>query len=262
LVLLENGTLYSFGLNSSGQLGLGETAVSNALSPTLVKSSATTVLARSVLAAAAGEAFSLALLANGSVASWGLDNDGQLGQGPRTSASFSGQPELVRSPSGSGFLSGIVAIAACANHALALSSDGTVYAWGSNSYGQLAQDPAKLPKSSLPVAVPFSPPQRIRTIACGAQHSLAISTAGELFTFGLDGDGQLGRTGTRHIPLRVQTSTGVNLQEVVRATAGFNFTLALQADGSVLAFGSNRAGAFGDASYPDGLTPRVIITIP
>lgn len=262
LVLLENGTLYSFGLNSSGQLGLGETAVSNAFSPSLVKSSATTVLARSVLAAAAGEAFSLALLANGSVASWGLDNDGQLGQGTRTSASFSGQPELVRSPSGSAFLSGIVAIAACANHALALSSDGTVYAWGSNSYGQLAQDPAKQPKSSLPVAVPFSPPQRIRTIACGAQHSLAISTAGELFTFGLDSDGQLGRTGHRHVPLPVQSATGIKLQKIIGATAGFNFTLALQADGSVLAFGSNRAGAFGDTSYPDGLIPRFVSTIP
>lgn len=263
LALLADGRLYAFGLNSSGQLGLGSGSTANAATPQLVRSTRDANLYQRVIQAAAGEEFSLALLGDGSVYSWGLDTDGQLGQGARTPASrFTDQPGAVREPTGKGPLSGIAAIAGCATHALALSASGAVYAWGSNVYGQLAQDPLKLTGSSLPVLVEFPTATPMRAIACGSEHSLAISSTGELWSWGLNAHHQLGRAGASHQPQRVQTVTGVALQQVVGVAAGATHTLALTASGLLLAFGENTQGAFGESGITGSVVARAITTSP
>jgi alpha-tubulin suppressor-like RCC1 family protein len=72
------------------------------------------------------------LRANGSVWSWGNNSNGQLGDGTTTTRST---PVQVVGPGGSGYLQGIVSLADGNGSAAGLSSDGTVYAWGSGILG-------------------------------------------------------------------------------------------------------------------------------
>jgi len=86
-----------------------------------------------ILAIAAGGQTSLALRADGTVWSWGVNNKGQLGNNVATKYSMT--PVQVKAQLGD--LPGMKAIAAGSAHCLALKADGTVWAWGWNSNGQL-----------------------------------------------------------------------------------------------------------------------------
>ena len=227
LALRADGTVVAWGSNYFGQLGDGTTT--DRATPVLVAG-----LSR-VIAVAAGETFSLALRSDGSVVAWGANDSGQLGDGTATDHHT---PTPV-----SGLSSGVTAIAAGAAHALALRSDGSVLAWGSDHWGQLG-DGSNADRST-PVAI-ISPSSGVTAIAAGAAHSLAIERGGDLVAWGENSAGQLGdgTTTNRSTPVQV---TG--LTSGVRAvSAGSRHTLALLSDGSVEAWGSNLFGQLGDGS--------------
>ena len=124
-------------------------------------------------------------------------------------------------------------------HALALKKDGTVWAWGDNTYGQLGDNTTT--QRNEPVAVQGL--AGVATIAGGLYHSLAVKTGGTLWAWGYNGNGQLGddTTTNRIEPVQVQNLTGV------AATAGgWSHSLALKSDGTVWAWGENQDGQLGD----------------
>jgi hypothetical protein len=136
---------------------------------------------KTVTAIAAGGTHSLALCSDGTVAAWGWDAFGQLGDN-FVSGGISQVPMAVNTASGVSALYGktVVAIAAGELHNLALCSDGTVAAWGGNDFGQLGNNSTT--DRCAPVAVntgPLSPPTRLTRFACGsdADHSLALVSA-------------------------------------------------------------------------------------
>jgi alpha-tubulin suppressor-like RCC1 family protein len=106
-------------------------------------------------------AFSLALKVDGTVAAWGANDQGQLGDG--TTTAYRPAPVKVAN------LSGIKAIDAGAYHSLALTTTGKVWAWGNNGYGQLGDG----------TNTDWRPPFQSRAVsgvvavAAGEYHSLA-----------------------------------------------------------------------------------------
>ncbi len=127
LALKSDGTIWAWGYNYGGELGDGTTTTTDPygkLTPVQVSSLS------GVTAIAASKArHSLALKSDGTVWAWGVNWNGQLGDGTTTNKST---PVQVSS------LSDITAIAIGGNgHSLALKSDGTVWAWGNNRYGQI-----------------------------------------------------------------------------------------------------------------------------
>lgn len=86
-------------------------------------------------------------------------------------------------------LSNIVAIAAGGTHALALTNDGRIFAWGSNGSGQLGLGTTTATYTS-PVEV--TAVTGVVAIGAGANHSLAVLGDGRLFTWGANSSGQLG----------------------------------------------------------------------
>lgn len=219
LALLDNGDVYAWGLNESGQLGSGD-LVSKA-TPTKV------TLPRPAVSVSAGRGFSVAALDDGRVFTWGANTIGQLGDDGRDAQS---------SPVQAVGLSGIVAVAAGNSHGLALDSSGRVWAWGANASGQLGDGSFK--PSRVPVATQFSEVQRIRA---GGDQSAAVTRRRALYLWGENGDGQLGLgTGVdAGVPVAV-------LQGVVEAATADRFTLALGSDGLARGTGANESGSLGD----------------
>lgn len=123
-----NARLWSWGLNDSGQLGLGDAAAHAA--PAQIAQTSTGSGLLPTLGLAAGRAFALARALDGSLRAWGAGANGQLGGGEPASGSMA--PRLVGT-----LPAPVVSIAGGTGHALAVRSDGSVYAWGANAAGQL-----------------------------------------------------------------------------------------------------------------------------
>ena len=128
LALCSDGTLAAWGSNNYGQFGTGGTVDSNV---PVAAGAAGVLLGKTVIALAGGGYSSLALCADGTLAGWGDNSSGQLGNGSTTASNV---PVAV---STAGVLSGksVIAISAGSSDCLARCSDGTLAAWGGNAYG-------------------------------------------------------------------------------------------------------------------------------
>lgn len=230
LVLHPDGTVWTLGSNSYGQLGNGQSG-GESLEPGMVFG------LNNVKAVAAGGSHSVALLQDGTVWTWGHNGTGQLGIG---SKSDSDVPVQVKA------LQGITAIAAGRSHAVALRNDGTVWSWGSNYSGQLGNNGSGA--STTPVQAAGL--GGVKAIAAGAFHTAALKSDGSVWTWGFNGIGQLGigNNESSNVPARVD-----GLANVVAIASGNNHMVALKDNGSVWAWGSNYASQLGDGSDLSGL---------
>jgi len=135
------------------------------------------------------------------------------------------------------------AIAAGQGHSLALGSDGNVYAWGDNTYGQLGTTTS----SSMPALV--NPPTGLKAtaIAAGQDHSLAIGPDGKVYAWGYNGNGELGngKTTTSSTPEAITLASGVTSRAIA---AGGHHSLAIGSDGKEYAWGDNEYGQLGNGT--------------
>ena len=186
--------------------------------------------APSVASIASGGFAGYALLANGHVWGWGDDLEGQIGNG--------GAWNLSTTPVEIPGLSRIVAVAAGANTAYALQSDGAVWGWGDNSQDELGDGADSRQQK----------PQRIRAprgvvaIAAGGWSAYALTRAGTVWSWGDDALGQLGTAGPlpRAVPGRIRHLSGV-----IAIAAGEGNGYALRRDGTVWAWGDASLGQLG-----------------
>ncbi len=245
LALKDEGTVLAWGLNQDGQLGDGTNTDSS--TPVQVKDpNDPSGYLSGVNAIAAGGGHSLALKSDGTVWAWGANESGELGNGANASS-----PAPVRV----GDLSEEVkAIAAGSSHSLALKNDGTVWAWGDNRAsqgsrigGQLGDD--EITSSNTPLQV-SDLPGGVEAIAAGAEHALALKDDDTVWAWGYNFFGQLGNGTTADDSSKpVQVS---ELDGIEAIAAGGSFSLALKDDGTVWAWGSNQFGQLGDGTSTDG----------
>jgi hypothetical protein len=218
---------YGWGANPYGVLGDGTTV--DRATPVAAGGMA------GVRQVSTGESgFSVALLADGTVSTWGFNADGELGNGTPDSA-----PHLVPTPVPG--LGSITAISAGWNHTLAVRSDGTVWAWGYNFYRVLG-DGTQTNRPS-PIEVPGL--TGIIAVAAGQLFSLALRSDGTVWSWGHNGYAELGDGTTTNRPTPVQVS---GLTGVVQISAGGRGGLALRSDGTVWSWGNNAAGQLGVGS--------------
>jgi len=232
LALLDDGTVMAWGENQSGELGNGST--NNSLVPIPVPG------LTDVTAIAAGEADGYALLSNGKVMAWGWNPLGELGVGFESPPNNHGNvtvPTLVPR------LTGVQDIAAGALHVVVLLDDGQVEAWGDNTNGQVGIGlHAMTVDRPTRVAV-----HGVSEIAAGGTSSYALLKNGNVMAWGNGAQLGNGRTYTgtkddRYSPAMVQGLTGLNVSSVA---AGDGETLALLANGNVMAWGPNTYGQLG-----------------
>jgi len=224
LALLSDGTVRTWGFGGLGQLGNGTYQFSSTVPVTVTGLS-------NVVGLSAGNGHGVALLADGTVQTWGSNSDGQLGTGG-TNYFGSNVPVRVNG------LDTAAAVVAGDNSTMALLSDGTVRAWGNNDAGQLGTGTTA--DSLVPAPVPGV--STATSIAMGEKHSLAGLADGTALAWGNNDNGQLGTGTTTSSTTPVSV---INLNGVVSVAAGSQHSLALMNDGTARAWGLGSDGQLG-----------------
>jgi alpha-tubulin suppressor-like RCC1 family protein len=230
IALKADGTIWSWGANGSGQLGLGSTGGTHTTAAQITSVTGFTAIS-------AGTNHTLAVKGNGTAWAWGSNSNGQLGDGTMTTRTA---PVQVNT------LTNVIAVAAGEFHSIALKADGTVWEWGSDTYTNYGTTPVQI--AGL---------KGITAIGAKRNHCFALQTDGEasgaLWVWGYDdldletsgalsslGDGSMLSQPT---PVRV-----VGMSNVVKFSAGWWHALALKQDGSVWGWGQNHLGQLGDGT--------------
>ncbi len=226
---LGYGDAYSFGRNSEGRLGHGDTVDRHV--PTKIEGLGPVA---SVAAANFGR-FALVLLANGDVYSSGSNFYGQLGHGDKDD-----RATLTKIQG----LGPAKAVAVGAGHCLVLLENGDVYSFGLGNHGQLGRETRTNADSYVPGKIEGIGP--VQAISASASHSLVLLENGEVYGFGRNDGGQLGLgagAASTRTPVKIE---GVGLIKGI--SAGNDFSLLLTNTGEVYGFGSNDYNQLGSVA--------------
>lgn len=236
IALDRRGDIFVFGSNRYGEVGLGYTSEEGIIYDTSIDDSG---FAENV----SSRGDHILALKEGKVYSWGLNNHGQLGNGNRVNLSFM-EPVIGLDDVE------VVSIAAGHQFSLALTSEGDVYAWGHNGYGQVGIGIIS-EEQLIPVKVNISD---VKQISAGHYHALVQKNDGSIWGWGRNLNGALGDTGSEYNPNPVQIDVG----HVKTVVAGTNNSFFITNNNSVYACGNNEKSQFGDGTRNNRLFPSPI----
>ena len=146
------------------------------------------------------------------------------------------------------------------DHSCGIKADGTAYCWGSDQYGQLGIvhgdtlcGPVQSRYRCSPIPRSVQPGLELASVSAGAEHTCAITIAGDAYCWGANDQGQLGDLSTGGPTLvRVPAPGGLPW---VQISAGFSHTCAVRSDGVVFCWGSNDRGQLGNGTFVGGIGP-------
>jgi alpha-tubulin suppressor-like RCC1 family protein/subtilisin family serine protease len=229
----DNGSVWTWGGNVSGQLGNNSTI--NSLVPIQV------VGLNDIVQVAAGANHTLALSQNGDVWTWGSNSGGQLGDGSLVNKRV---PVFV--------IGNMEQVAGGYSHTAALKADGTVWTWGDNAYGQLGIGTTN--RSTVAVQV-TGLASNVTAVAARGYHTVALKANGTVWTWGHNAYGQLGIGTTNRSTVAVQVA---GLSNIVAIASGKYHTLALDSSGKVWSWGINGSGQLGNGTLIGRSTPGLV----
>ncbi len=191
---------------------------------------------------AAGHDYTMAIKSSGTLFGWGLNDRGQLGDNTLI-AKATPTPEATGATDWAIVAASIPFNAATLNHTAAIRSDGTLWAWGDNSNGEVG-DGTSGNQRSVPTQESTAATNWVG-VAAGENHTVAVRSDGTLWAWGKNNAGQLG-DGTfadRVNPTQIGTATNW-----MAVAAGGDHTVALRFDGTLWAWGDNNDGQVGDGT--------------
>lgn len=229
-----DGTLWLWGFNNSGQLGDG--TVTRRSSPVQTISAGTNW---SYVSAGSGQV--TAIKSDGTLWLWGNNDNGELGDNSITHRS-----SPVQTVSGG---NNWAQVSAGLNNVAAIKTDGSLWIWGDNFFGQLGS--GNLTKQSSPVQT-VSGGNNWKSVALGRYHAAAVKTDGTLWLWGSNITGQLGDNTRTHRSSPVQTVSGGTDWSTVSAG---NLTVATKTDSTLWVWGNNNSGALGTGNITHRSSP-------
>lgn len=220
--LTEDSTVWAWGENQGGSLGLGDT---------IRRKDPDRIPGLSRIVQVKGEWFTyFALTDEGEVFAWGVGDNGQIGDSLR---------EFRATPAKIPGLTEVISLSASMDHVLVVKRDGRVWAWGFNDKYQLGDGTNSL--RPYPVLVPGL--NDVVKVVAGYDHSLALKKDGSLWGWGNNYLGSLGDS-TLGILVTIPTQIGA-IDSVGDIGAGNNFSVVVRKDGQVWGFGLNSQGQLG-----------------
>ncbi|GLC44604.1 hypothetical protein PLESTB_001324500 [Pleodorina starrii] len=241
VALLSCDVVASWGRGEDGQLGHGQ--ADECLAPKAINA----LTDAGIESVVCGAEYTIAVApSRGQVYSWGWGDFGRLGHGdcndvfvPRPIEFFSGRP---------------VSRVACGDtHTLVVAADtGELFTFGRNQNGQLGLGHTN--DCLSPQRVVALQGERVRSVACGSEHSLAATESGAVFAWGWGRYGNLGdgESQDRYLPTRVVGLEGVR---VVSAECGWRHSAVVSEDGRVFTFGWSKYGQLGHGDHLDRTRP-------
>eukprot|EP00448_Togula_jolla_P009877 CAMPEP_0170603602 /NCGR_PEP_ID=MMETSP0224-20130122/18997_1 /TAXON_ID=285029 /ORGANISM="Togula jolla, Strain CCCM 725" /LENGTH=1011 /DNA_ID=CAMNT_0010928489 /DNA_START=44 /DNA_END=3076 /DNA_ORIENTATION=+ len=271
-----HGKLYSWGASACGQLGHSDTehmpkdveGYPYQPVPLLVES----LQDVRIVQISCGDAHTIALSREGLLYSWGGGGCGQLGHSETSrmpkdedGCPYQPSPRIVEH-----LRPHAVATIACGKaHTIAVSERGRMYTWGAGACGQLGHpDTSSFPSDED--GYPFQPvpreveqlrDQRITSTACGDVHTLALTSAGHVFSFGGGSYGQLGMKDVGAMPVDADNCPYMptphrvsGMEGIARLACGDSHSLTSDRDGRLFCWGANSCGQLGITNPDD---PRI-----
>ena len=230
VALGSDGNAYTWGDNTTGQLGAGDDAGAHRAAPAM----AAMPDGVGFTAVAAGDSHAIAIARDGTVWTWGGNDHGQLGRG--TTGGTSTRPAPAATPAGVRF----TAVSAGFHHSMALDTDGRIWTWGNTNLGRSGD-------GATPARVPTPAGTAFTAVSAGSHHSMALDTDGRIWSWGDDTD-SVGHSGSLNTPAPVDTT-----QRFTAVSSGNDHAIAIARDGTVWTWGSNTHGQLGRT--PDTANP-------
>jgi alpha-tubulin suppressor-like RCC1 family protein len=284
LALTSDGRVFSWGPNSKGQLGDGTTT--ERIVPNEITSNFHLSNGEKITSISLGGLHSTAITSTGKVFIWGWNAESQLGDGTNTDRSF---PKEITSS----FLleSGdkIITISLGTNHSSAISSNGRVFTWGFNEYGQLGDGTTTNKNVPIDITSKFSlmNNDKIETVFLGEAISSALSANGRVFTWGHNYFGQLGdgsenktslerilkdrnpfgfsnyKSTDKFLPVDITGNFNLHKEEkiisiILNDSALTSYSSAISSNGRVFMWGANSRGQLGDGTTSNKNIPKEI----
>lgn len=234
VALKDDGSLWTWGENAQGQLGLGTWA--NKDTPQRVGTD-------TWIAASAGLIHTLAIRSDGRLWSWGSNISGQLGCG--------GFPFRSNEPILESSDSDWTHISAGDYHSIALREDGSLWACGNNDLGQLGDGTFQYKVNFTKIGG-----DAWEAVSAGGNFSMGLKPDGTLWAWGQNSSGQLGISleTNQSSPVKV----GIDEDWAPLFSTGDNHVLAVKKDGSLWAWGENGSGQLGDGTNDSQYGPVLI----
>ena len=224
ITLSDDGTVYSFGRNNEGQLGLGHN--NNVSLPTLIPNLPI------INMISCGSNFTVCVDHEGFIWSFGKNDFGQLGTGNKTN--FNVPQQIINIPP-------VISVSCGFSYTLIITKDSNLWSCGRNELGQLCHGDKE--DRSSPQKTSFS---NILKIATGWEHSLFQNDKGEIFACGYNYYGQcgLGHLNTPQITPSLIPNAPSNIN-IVEFFCGYRQSLFLDSEGNVYSVGDNEYGQLG-----------------
>ena len=236
----SDGTLWTWGNNTNGQLGDG----------TLVKKTSPIQIGtdNNWVSVSAGDSHTLALKSDGTLWAWGYNGSARLGDG-----TWNNKISPIQIGTGNNWVS----VSAYGAHTAGMKSDGTLWTWGWNAFGQLGDGTTVWRLSPIQVGTD----KNWISVTVGGSYTVALKSDGTLWAWGNNPDGRLG-DGTmvnKIAPVKIGVDNNWTSFSVGGDySVGGGHTVALKSDGTLWAWGYNLNGQLGDGTTVNKTSPTQI----
>ncbi|MEV6487528.1 hypothetical protein AB0M20_02645 [Actinoplanes sp. NPDC051633] len=258
-VIKDNQDVACWGRNDVGQLGTGAAGGSESTAQPVAGLG-------DVIDLAAGGDTTCAIDEDGAAWCWGSDADGQVGDAAANSGSTATPVKVDTTEE-------FTQIDVGGRHACAVTEDGAVWCWGSDSDGQLGDD-AAIADHDAPVQVKLPPAVDVYTVSAGGNSTCTVTTLGLAMCWGDNDEGQLGvgnRT-DRHVPAVVDQSAlpespflalfGMKGSRIYQISVGDGHACAVDISSNTFCWGDNADGQLGDRTTDDHVVPEATALVP